>query len=287
MGSMIFNTALKSVSINSNMPSQNLKGAAFILAGKYLDIAVYRSLLQFDTSSLPAGYIVTNAELLLYINRNDYPDTFKTFDVHRILSSFDEDTVTYNSQPSFSATPEAFFIVGNEINTYLRVDVTKPVKEWYEGRFINYGLLIKASDENSNSLVGFYSRFYSNEALVPILAVSLAEPVQVSGRVFRSSEEVSLLSYDSYSFSKAHDVSQSINYTYFVKNTGKANSCDVIMQVSPDSIDWINDSKLYTIPPDSLIGIIPKTFSKYARIAYKSTQPGSSTNINITLQMQI
>lgn len=287
MPASIIKVPLKNVYVDSYQPTTNHGGYYALFLGLYANTVIHRDLFQFDLSILPSGQIITKAELVLYIMRNDYPSASKLFNIYRIRQNFEENTVTYNNQPSVSSDPYATLVIDDEINTYLRSDVTDLVKEWYEGHYPNHGLLVKASNETINSLAAFYSSYSSNEVYFPYLEISIEGPEQISGRVFSSSTETELITSDSYSYSQVYDVSQTTNYTVFVKNTGDYNYCDAILQISPNSIDWINDSKLYSIMPGEIASIVPRMFSQYARLAYKSSTHGSSTTIDVCAQLQV
>jgi hypothetical protein len=69
-----------------------------------------------------------------------------------------------------------------------------------------------------------------------------------------------------------------------VKNTGTVNKCDTVVQVSPNAVDWIDDSALFAVEPGEMVSLVPKTFSRYTRLAYRSSQPGNSTTADIYFQ---
>lgn len=287
MPALVVEVPIKDTFVDSSNPTTNYGGYYALLLGNYLGSVVYRSLLQFDSSTLPSGYIITKAELALYIIRNDNPGTAKVYDIFRIRQSFDENTVNYSNQPSIDPVSLASITINNELNSFVKVDITDLVKEWYEGKFVNYGLEMRAADETLSTLVAFDSKECGNEVFFPQLEISLEEPVQISGQRFVEASETGLTTADSFNFSQAYDVSQNVNYTFFVKNTGGLNNANAIIQISPDAVGWTNDSALYIITPGQIASIIPKTFSKYTRLAYKSASNENSTTIDINIQAQI
>lgn len=218
--------------------------------------------------------------------RNDNYSVSKVYDVFRLIQSFNESNVTFTNQPATFLIPSANFTIGSELNTFIRIDVTDLIRDWYNGEHPNYGLQLRADDETLSSLVAFYSSNYSNENYYPRLEVTLEEPVQISSRNFSYVKENSLITTDGYKYSQNYDVSEVSQYTFFVNNLGPINACNAFMQVSPDAMSWCIDSALYTIMPGELKPVIPKTFSRYARIGYQSTTAGNSTSIDIHLQMQ-
>lgn len=288
MSALIVEISLKDTFIDSNNPDTNFGGYYALLLGNYLSTIIYRSLLQFDLSSLPSGYVITKAELALYVIRNDYPGTSKAYDVFRIRQNFNENTVTYNNQPTVDSVSVASFTINDELNTFIKVDITDLVNDWYDGKYVNDGLEIRATNESlTTTLVVFDSKESEDESFFPQLEISLEEPVQISGRRFVTDSETGLTTADSYAFSQTYDVSQNANYTFFVKNTGGSNNANAIIQISPDALNWTNDSALYSIAPGQIVSIIPKTFSQYTRLAYKSATSGNSTTIDVIIQAQI
>jgi len=110
--------------------------------------------------------------------------------------------------------------------------------------------------------------------------------VLIVGNEFSSFIEDNLITFNTYKYSKTYDVSEARNYTFFIKNKGIVNACNIILEISPDNIDWINGSALIILKAGQLKCLVARFFIKYARIGYKSFLSGRSTNIKITLQQQ-
>lgn len=91
---------------------------------------------------------------------------------------------------------------------------------------------------------------------------------------------------DTLSGGESQDISLLSTVSFFVKNTG-ANPADIFIQVSPNNVDWVNNifggevvqSNNQTV--DS-----PSYFLQYARVAFKSTNPGNPTTLMIIFQAQ-
>lgn len=286
MAATIVKIPIKDVTINRDMPNKNYNGLPELFIGKYIR-TIYRSLLQFDLSTLPIGYNIAKAEMMFYIFRNDYNYYPKEFGVYRLRQSFEEDVVTYNTQPPIDIVPYATMVVSNEINTYVKVDVTSLIQKWYSGRYENNGLMIKAANENFKSLVVYYSKEYIDEKFFPYLEVSLELPIQTSQRSIISSTATGLTTRDAYNYTQQYDMSQVTDHTFFVRNTGSLNNVDVVVQISPDLVNWIDDSAVYSIANGQMISIAPMKLSKYTRLAYKSSELFKSTTIDFYIQSQI
>lgn len=287
MAGKITKLASMDTCVDSNIPYRNFGNYYALFIGKYLTDVIYRTLLKFDISGLPEGKIITRADLILYIIRNDNSTYSKMYNVYNLQEDFNEDTVNYINQPAVYPDPLCRFEITNQVNTFIKFDITVLFNLWYNGEFPSYGLMIRAEDENSGSLVAFYSKNAGNYRYTPRVEIYIENPVRLDDRLFFSSLENSLITSDIYKYSKVHDVSCVSNYTWFAKNTGTVNRCDAVIQISPNAVDWIDDSALFTFGPGETAILVPKIFSKYTRLAYKSSQPGSGTFIEIYIQSQV
>ncbi|WP_053956182.1 DNRLRE domain-containing protein [Inediibacterium massiliense] len=148
----------KNTTINSFMTYENYKDYYALFLGKYMDDSVYRCLLEFSLPILVGKGTVEKVELLLYVIRNDDQDVIKQFQVHRIKEKFYEDQVSYSNQPPIDEKICSTFEIKDEIDTYIKVDITKLFSDWYTKKYSNHGLLLKSSNESQNSLVSFYNK---------------------------------------------------------------------------------------------------------------------------------
>lgn len=173
--------------INSNMPLDSFGDYYALFIGKYLNKAIYRSLLLFDISILPSNYIVKKADLVLYLIRNDYKNYVKKFEVFRLLDNFNNKT-TFQTQPKTYEKPYSTFTIFNEINTFINIDITNLFTEWYKGKHTNYGLLLKSHDESINSLVAFFSKESKEKSYIPKLKITLKNSNLKETKYFTKSE---------------------------------------------------------------------------------------------------
>ncbi|WP_054870652.1 DNRLRE domain-containing protein [Caloranaerobacter sp. TR13] len=276
----------KDTFVASNYPNKNFSNYYALFIGKYLGSIIYRSLLYFDLSNIPSGFYISKAEILLFIIRNDNPTFPKKFTINRLLENFEEDNVNYSNQPSIDVIPYTTITINDEINSYIKADITELIKDCYYGNFPNYGFLIKSLDENLDSLVAFYSKNCGVREYYPKLEIILDNPASLDNRLFVSSENIIKLTTNIYKYTQPYDVSQFSNYTWFAKNIGNTNDVEVILQISPNSTDWINDSETFIVRPNQIVAIFPKTLSMYSRLAYKSAKIDKPTSIDIYLQGQ-
>ncbi|MBB6215721.1 tetratricopeptide (TPR) repeat protein [Anaerosolibacter carboniphilus] len=171
---------MKDTTINSAMAYENYGDYYALFIGKYMNHSIYRSLLQFDLPTLSGHGLVEKVELLLYVIRNDETTDAKEFEVYRVTEIFDENRVNYANTPAFDKELYKIFTINDEINTYIKVDITKLFSDWYSGKYPNYGLIIKAVDENKNNLVGFYSKDAQEAAFIPKLQINFNQYMRIN-----------------------------------------------------------------------------------------------------------
>jgi hypothetical protein len=108
-----------------------------------------RSYVEFDVSAIPSGSTIVSATLTLCPDRD--PSESRTYDVHRVSTSWVETTLTWNNQPSVaaSATDSQTQVDALICTTWT---VTSDVQAWVDGT-ANYGWRISDdSEENVGSI---------------------------------------------------------------------------------------------------------------------------------------
>ncbi|TET53573.1 MAG: DNRLRE domain-containing protein, partial [Actinobacteria bacterium] len=128
---------------------------------------LYRPLLKFDLSSVPSNALITKATLNLDIVNSEpwgAENTGIAVTAHKVTSSWDENTVTWDTMPSFDTASAATQIVfgytyyphpPNDKSADLQWtsdDLTTLVTGWHAGTTANNGLLLKSDQAEGDTL---------------------------------------------------------------------------------------------------------------------------------------
>lgn len=140
-------------------PSTNYGSSTDMIAGDYAD--PYNATIRFDVSSIPSDATITQALLCLYSHGQNYWTAGIDFlEIHRITSSWDESTITYNTFPSYSDPVYRKLNATTGWNTW---DIKEIVQGWVNGSYANYGVYIGRDFTNSGDGSGWHI-FYSKES---------------------------------------------------------------------------------------------------------------------------
>ncbi|MBL0340620.1 MAG: DNRLRE domain-containing protein [Bacteroidetes bacterium] len=139
-----------------------------------------RSLIQFDLSAIPAGAVITNATLSLYYNSdNQEGNHFSSFFyknttlINRVTSAWDEQTVTWNNQPSITTLNQVTLSASSSsTQSYPNINVTGLVQDMVSNPSQSFGFRLKMKSENHFRKLLFASSDHSNAALRPKLVIT-------------------------------------------------------------------------------------------------------------------
>lgn len=186
----LYPTALAFVS--SAAPNTNLGGKGYVWVGYGCAdwspdcMAATRGLAKFDIAafraSLPVGATIASARLYATVT-NYHISGSRKYRVHRATAAWTETVVTWTNQPAYSNAYSTIDI--SATSGSVSWDVTNLVKEWYDGTYSNYGLVLTRENDTS----GDHDRKFSDVRLVisltgttqpkPDLTVAHIEVVQV------------------------------------------------------------------------------------------------------------
>ena len=137
---------------------------------------VWRSMLKFDLSAIPASKAITSAKLRVYfIEACDIGSRTHTVRTSRITGNWTELGVTWNNQPGVG-TQYGTAQVTSGTWQWIEFDVTALVRGWINGSIPNQGVMLRGPEasDNSSASLGFLTRDYSDAAERPYLSIAYA-----------------------------------------------------------------------------------------------------------------
>lgn len=103
-------------------------------------------LFRFDISSIPSGATIIKATFYLFYNKwTSTNPVGRMLNVYRITSDWNEDTVTWNTAPTYNPVASAYSPVPAAVNTWIEWDVTGDIEEFVSGTS-NFGWRLR--DDN-------------------------------------------------------------------------------------------------------------------------------------------
>jgi len=148
------------------------------------EFVVGRSLIEFDLTVIPSGFSVVSASLSLYNNptspNND--GEHSTMDgsnesvLRRIVTSWDEYTVTWNNQPAYTVQNEV--ILPESIGPhqdYENIDVTAIVQDMNYNPSTSFGFMIRLQTEEKYRCLVFASSDHNDPDLRPKLEITYTD----------------------------------------------------------------------------------------------------------------
>ena len=100
-------------------------------------------LIKFDMSSISSDKTVISATLKLYYDRyGDSNPSGRSFNLHKIIQNWDENSVTWNTRPNHDNLTLSSSIVPGSTGTWMSWDVTSDVQNIITGSSNNYGWII-------------------------------------------------------------------------------------------------------------------------------------------------
>ncbi|MEE1505302.1 MAG: DNRLRE domain-containing protein [Acutalibacteraceae bacterium] len=167
--------------VDASIPSQALPYDSWLYVGNNRN-GKTRSFVKFDLPSLPGdNYLITNATVSYYqyeIDPGNGSDEFMA--IHKVLEYWNNQSynVTWNNQPDYDedvVLDYAKFYGTNDNKLYeYKFDVTRTVKEWYEGAD-NFGFVLKLKDETATKRSRLVSAEHSVDNYYPSIYVTFLD----------------------------------------------------------------------------------------------------------------
>jgi len=151
--------------VSTTLPDNNYGNLTNFYVGTYAVSQYYRAYLQFDLSTISGNARIVDADLKLYQYSSLGSGNFQ-IGLHKVTGNWEENTITFNLQPTSSSETEALRTVFTGSTTWRSWDIDDLVQGWLDGSITNQGMLLKSTDETLSSTLGihFYSSDYTTDA---------------------------------------------------------------------------------------------------------------------------
>ena len=233
-----------------------------------------RSLLEFDLSVIPNGATINSAGLSLYSYVSPGNGSHSTESgsnacvLNRITTPWDENTVTWESQPTSTDQNEVFLAPSTStIQDYLDIDVTILVQDMIANPNTSYGFLLKLVTEEFYRSMIFASSDNPDSTLHPKLELTFTEIETDSCITFRPAAE---MGKDAYVDSRLNDINYGnhIDYPAIAWTNGGV----------PVDARGLLDFDLSLIPDDATIDLASLSLYSYESPGNGSHSPESGSN---------
>ena len=163
--------------VSGTLPDNNYGNSASFYVGTYAVSKYYRAYFQFDLSTIPVDARIVDADLNIYQYNSLGSGNFQ-IGLHKVTGNWEENTMTYNLQPTSSSETEALRTVYTGSTTWRSWDIDDLVQDWLDGSITNQGMLLKSTDETLSSSLGirFYSSDYTTASERPKLEIDYYIP---------------------------------------------------------------------------------------------------------------
>lgn len=148
---------------------------------------VVRCVIDFDLSSIPDGTIIKSAYLSLYNDPTSYNNSGKHSEasvypstggdngayLSRITSTWEENTVTWNNQPTITTTNQVSLLPSTDPHQdYLNIDITPLIQDIIDNRSSSFGMMISLKNEDYYRGLIFASSDNADPTKYPKLVVN-------------------------------------------------------------------------------------------------------------------
>jgi len=115
---------------------------------------ITRTYIKFGLGTVPANAVVDDADLKLYRYSGFGTDSF-SIGLYKVTSSWDEHTITWNMQPTFSVDTETTSNI-TPTAAWKSWDIDTLAQAWLDGNITNYGVVLKDIDEASVNTIAYF-----------------------------------------------------------------------------------------------------------------------------------
>jgi hypothetical protein len=165
--------------VEKSQPNTNYGNSTALIALNYVTgNPLYRALLKFDLSSIPSNAPILAAKLSLYSDSvSTYGTIHKSFYIRQITQPWNEQTVTWNTQPTFTELNRIAIADGvSPFQDITNIAVQNTVKQWSQHPTDNNGWVLTRQTEAGNpaGFVHFASSDFGVASRRPKLVIQYA-----------------------------------------------------------------------------------------------------------------
>ncbi len=195
---------------------------------------VDRALIEFDLTQIPIGSTIISAYLNLYAHPNPITvptamsGTNNTVLIQRITSSWSENTVTWNTQPTTTMLNQVILShTSNPNQNYLNTNVKNLVQDMID--YPNsYGFMLRLQNEVHYNAKDFASSDHPDPSYHPSIEVCYIAPTGIVSNAFQPSVFVYPNPVTDFLYLESTDVSEHIQSVTVYDETGR-----VVLNESP------------------------------------------------------
>ena len=169
----------KDALVSSRHEVQNIGYTTEFIAAAWTftgEVGIYRSLLEFDLTAIPQNAQILEAKLSLYHNATSPSNGHagnNTSYLRRITAPWDEQTVTWNSQPTATDIDQVVLLQStNEEQDYENIDVTTLLQGMHQDPAHNFGFQLILSEESIYRSMKFNTSDSEESTLRPKLEIT-------------------------------------------------------------------------------------------------------------------
>nr|WP_319489552.1 DNRLRE domain-containing protein [uncultured Caproiciproducens sp.] len=129
--------------VSSSLPNNNMNFYPVMYIGTDPSYQSCNGLLQFALPALPVTSVDSAVVQFSLIAKDQAEPSVVV--VNRATSSFSTSTVTYNTQPTYTATASQVSVNQSDLYQRVSIDITSLVNNWLAGTYVNDGIVLTCS----------------------------------------------------------------------------------------------------------------------------------------------
>ena len=289
---------------------QNYRNSDLLIAGndkQYVNSQVI--LLKFQKPVSLISSEIKHASLSIYVDKKSafrINRTSHTFVIYPNLTDFENGSVIWNNRPNISNVPLASMKIRNsDFGSYVKCDITGLVRDWFADKIPNYGITLAAPYYSNMDYLSIHSNTNSNPPMIQLDYMGKNDAAQNDNHEDEKPVDTQNINHDcekiisnfeerifymhvknSCVYTPFIEISKSRTISFFIKNFCD-NSVEVILQISPDGINFIVDPQITTLSAYEMTALTPYMFAKYIRICVKNNDPCASSDVKVWYQAQL